>query len=237
MYSGAGLEDVFKITTLYTAFERIFSANYAFKGEYHNFYELVVVAEGALGVAAGSDVLTLQKGQAILHEPMEFHNVWSEGKTTPHVYFFSFQAENMPAHPDGIFKIENLQTVSQLMKSIHHCFTLAEGFKIQRKPVDVGIDWQLAVKNLEIFLLKLLSEETFVQNRREQSTMAKNYAKALHLLENNIHQNLSVEEIAALCNMSAISLQKTFSKFAGNASPAPSARISPFSADLYSSWA
>ena len=45
--------------------------------------------------------------------------------------------------------------------------------------------------------------------------MAKNYAKALHLLENNIHQNLSVEEIAALCNMSAISLQKTFSKFAG----------------------
>ena len=63
--------------------------------------------------------------------------------------------------------------------------------------------------------MRLLSKEAEKQGSRLQSPMAKNYARAMSVLENHIHQNLSVGEIARLCNMSEISLQKTFSKYAG----------------------
>ncbi|MBE7037037.1 MAG: helix-turn-helix transcriptional regulator [Ruminococcaceae bacterium] len=215
IYEGTIVEDGFTITKLYTAFERIFPEDYAFKGEYHNFYELVVVADGELGVAAGSDVLTLKKGQAILHEPMEYHNVWSEGKTTPHVFIFSFQAENMPPYYTKIFQIEDVQAVYRVLQVICAEFELEDDFKIAKKRAEHDVNWQISVKSLETFLLRMLSEEVIRKNSNMQSAMARNYAKALNVLENNINKMLSVEEIARLCNMSEISLQKTFAKYAG----------------------
>lgn len=215
IYEGTIVEDGFKITKLYTAFERIFPEDYAFKGEYHNFYELVLVADGELGVAAGSDVLTLKKGQAILHEPMEYHNVWSEGKTTPHVFIFSFHAENMPPYYTKIFQIEDVQAVYRVLQVICAEFELEDDFKIAKKRAEHDVNWQISVKNLELFLLRMLSKEAGKQEGSLQSPMAKNYAKAMSVLENHIHQNLSVSEIAGLCNMSEISLQKTFARYAG----------------------
>ena len=44
----------------------------------HNFWEIVCVLEGEVGVASANDLYTLSKGQAVIHSPMEFHNIWSE---------------------------------------------------------------------------------------------------------------------------------------------------------------
>lgn len=77
MYQSVEINNVFIINKIYTAFKHKYDSNYYFGGEYHNFWEFVAVTEGEIGVTAGSEVMVLKKGQAILHEPMEFHRLWS----------------------------------------------------------------------------------------------------------------------------------------------------------------
>ena len=55
-------------------------------------------------------------------------------------------------------------------------------------------------------------------NSRKDVTLSKgaeNYAFILKTINSNIEKRLSVTELAVLCNMSEINLQKTFSHYAG----------------------
>ena len=93
MYTSVKTDKIFSITSIYTAFTATYQNNYSFAGEFHNFWEIVFVLDGKLGVTAGSNVHILTKGQAILHPPMEFHSLWSEGETTPTVAKYGYSAK------------------------------------------------------------------------------------------------------------------------------------------------
>ena len=64
-----------------------------------------------------------------------------------------------------------------------------------------------------MFLLNL--SDSSVIFSRQQSQGAENYSAIIKTLNEHISDRLNVCEIARLCNMSEIGLQKTFSKFAG----------------------
>ena len=66
MYGYVDTDEVFRIKTLYTAFEANRHSKYYFNGEYHNFWEMVIVLDGTLGVTAGSDLFILKKGHFIV---------------------------------------------------------------------------------------------------------------------------------------------------------------------------
>ena len=80
----------------HTALNRYFRRNYEFAGETHPFYEMVYVVNGTVGVTAGDEVYTLCAGQMLLHPPGEFHRIWSECDSEPHVINLSFYAGEMP---------------------------------------------------------------------------------------------------------------------------------------------
>ena len=44
-------------------------SGYSTVGETHDFWEIVIVLDGEIGVTAGSKVINLKSGEAILHEP------------------------------------------------------------------------------------------------------------------------------------------------------------------------
>lgn len=46
------------------------------------------------------------------------------------------------------------------------------------------------------------------------SQSAKNYSFIVKTINDNVDKRLSINELAAICNMSAVNLQKTFSKYA-----------------------
>ena len=58
----------------YTAFERRTDGDFIFRGETHDFYELVLLTQGSIGVTAGASSFVLEAPAAILHPPMEFHS-------------------------------------------------------------------------------------------------------------------------------------------------------------------
>ena len=49
----------------------------------------------------------------------------------------------------------------------------------------------------------------------EVTQSAKNYETIIQTINENINKRLSVEQLANICNMSVINMQKTFGKYAG----------------------
>lgn len=211
MYGYVDVDEMLRIKTMYTAFEQTYKSDYEYAGEHHNFWEIVVVMEGELGVTAGSDVFVLKKGQAVIHEPMEFHRIWSEGNSCPQIIILSFSAVCMPKLSAKVFEIADLKKTKKILDDIKNNF---EMLRINAIGIKDGVGYQKAIKNLEIFIL-----ETISQKIKKDSTLnsqpAKNYTTIVNTMERNIDKNLSVGDIAKLCNMSEINLKKTFSRYSG----------------------
>lgn len=212
MYKDVDLSSHFKIKSLYSAFRDKKDSTYFFDGERHNLWEFVIAMEGKIGVTAGSDAFVLKKGQAIIHEPWEFHRLWSEGGACEFIVF-TFTAENMPLYSSKIFEISDMDAIDNLIKEIRTVYE-AQGGNIVASPKANDIKCQIATKKLEIFLLDTIFKKASINNITRTKT-AKSYAMAINILENNLDKSLSVDEIAALCNMSKANLSKIFSKYSG----------------------
>lgn len=203
----------FHITSLNSAFEETYNFNYSFVGESHDFWEIVIVLSGKIGVTAGSDVLMLKKGQAIIHEPMEFHRLWSEDNSEPTIIIFSFCAENFPQLQSKLFGIKDLAEPKRVLDKIQNCFTYADEYYMIDKMLDgKETESQIAIKSLELFILNTVTGKLLKDNS-EKSRSAINYSNIVDILENNLDKSLSVAEIAELCHMSEVNVKKTFSKY------------------------
>ncbi len=210
MYEPIDVENIFRITKIYTLFECRYHEGYEYKGEIHNFWEFIVVLDGTIGVMAGNEVLVLKKGQAILHKPMEFHRLWSEENTCPKLIIFSFEAENMPTFSSKIFEVEDLSGFKSAKRILGHYY----GDGDQKEERRDRKSYQLAIKELEMFLIQTVSKNQ-VEKVTVNSRAAENYAAIVNTIENNLDQCLTVYELSRLCRMSEVNLKKTFARFSG----------------------
>lgn len=211
MHSGTGMGNAFSIQTLYTAFDEWIKSEYFFAGERHDFWELVVVAEGEVGVTAGENAWVLKRGQAVIHPPMEFHRIWYAG-TPGRIIVFSFDAAHMTVDAGGSFAVGDMRAPEELLRQTRRCFTMEGIFVTGISSQDTAA--QILLKRWELFLLELVSQKD--RSYREfRSRTAKNYAAIVQVLESHIHENLSIAQIAEFCNMSQISVKQTFSRYAG----------------------
>lgn len=212
MFGYVDMRDTFRIHTLYTAFEHVYPTGYSFPGEQHNFWELVLVIDGQIGVTAGHNIYMLRKGQAIIHHPMEFHRLWSEGNACPHLIIFSFGAENFPNYSSNIFQLGDLSVPCKILQQMHSTF-IFERVNITGIQEGAEIQSQIALKTLEAFILNTIA--LYAKKPAERTASANNYSSIIKTLEHNVNLNLSTADIAQLCNMSQINLKKTFSRYAG----------------------
>ena len=208
------LTNNFEIDTLFTAFADTRDANYFTSGESHDFWEVVIVTDGEIGVTAGTQVYHLCAGQAILHVPNEFHNLWNEKNKPCSFIIFTFSARNLPCPETRVFSIPDLALPEAILKEMRDTFQTRRSSVYGIKE---GCERQaaIAVKRLELFLLEILCTSNDVAHAVSTSQSSKNYATAVHFLEANIDKSLSVTEIAKACNMGEVNLKKTFSRYAG----------------------
>jgi AraC-like DNA-binding protein len=208
------LNDAFAITALYTAFSTLHSSDYFFGGEVHDFWEIVFVTEGEIGVTAGKDVFYLEKGKAILHTPNEFHNLWSAKNAEAGILIFTFSARHFPLPPSRIFEVKDLSLPFSILSDIKASFCQKNDYAIA---IREGMESKagIAIKRLELFLLELMNTATQGVQIMGNSQSAQNYATVVRYLEENLHRPLSVTEIAKACNMGEVNLKKTFSRYAG----------------------
>lgn len=195
-----------RITSLYTIFRKTYEKDFRFRGESHDFWELVCVADGQVGITADDKIFELEQGQCFLHPPMQFHSIQSAGATEPTVVIISFSGENIPHTADAVCRAGDPTQIKRLYALAEKFFTFRRIFIDTAKP-----GYLQFVKELELFLLQLSPADS----RRSNSVSATNYTTIVQTLHQNLHRRLTVREISVLCSMSEINLQKTFSRYAG----------------------
>ncbi len=215
MYRECKVTPVIRIESLYTAFENTHARDYCFPGEIHNFWELVCVLDGIIGVTAGTDVYILRAGQMLLHPPMEFHRLWSEGGSAPTILVFSFSASGMPQQARRIYEpgasVE--QAFRRALEVIRESFEI-EDISVARVKPGCAVRAQMAVNLLENALLQVLFFQDGVQSAPVQ-IYTQRYTAIVQAMEAHLHENLTMEELARCCRMSVPNLKRVFSKYAG----------------------
>ena len=212
MYKDIDLSSHLKFKTIYSVFKQRIPSNYYYDGERHKMWEFVIVTDGKIGVTAGCDALILKKGQAIIHEPWEFHRIWGE-ECEAEFIIFTFTADTMPTYTSKIFDVEDIEKIDSIVNEIISVYAF-KGHHITHPLKDCEIKCQIAIKKLEIFLLETISQKAITEEINLNKT-ARSYAMTVNLLENNLDKNLSLDEIARLCNMSKSNLSKIFLKYSG----------------------
>lgn len=193
------------IFAFHASFNRFFRRHYEFTGEMHPFYELVYVVNGCVGVTAGEEVYTLRAGEMLLHTPDEFHRIWSECDTEPHVLNLSFYAGSMP--------LSNGRVMRPQASEGRQLLEICEQVRIGLQNEDRALLNEQRVK-LEIWLLRVMGREG-TDIRPSDASSALRYAEIVTLLREHLREPLTAQDVARMSNMSLSNLKKIFTRYAG----------------------
>lgn len=209
------VNDVLSIRSLYTFFRRKRPQDYNFKGETHDFHEMVCVIGGELGVTADKNVYLLPAGKAVFHRGGEFHSLWSSYNTHPEIIVFSFAADALPDTKKQIFNLsqQQISEICAVYSAAEKTFYF-DGYRVTGIRENKEFEASAVVKRLELFMLSLFSQ---TEETRQDYTArsAENYAKIISVLEEHLSEDLCAKQIAELCNLSIPALNKTVARYAG----------------------
>lgn len=198
----------FSIISLHTAFVEDRAVDFYFKGEMHDFWEVVYVASGQTGVTEDERVYELEKGDIIFHRPMEFHKVWSRGTKKPRVFTMSFKTEGIvpPAIGEGIIHLNPAEASTFL-----NLFSAADMILHSSLPKNAVTD-QKFTSDLESFLIYLACERT-ADPTLSHSADANRYREVIQIMQRHLSEDLSVDDIARLSHMAPSTMKNAFAKF------------------------
>ncbi len=229
---GVKIKNTLQIDEMFTMSWQKFSGGYFFKGESHDFYEVVCVLSGKVGITAGKNVFVLSENQMTIHYPGEFHAIWEEDDSCPECIIFSFSALHFPAikghvyglSDDLLSEIKNLYLetskifVYETRKDFYKDGVSSGGKSVYKHgsalmKVSGGNEdlLPLFAKRLEIFLAQAMKNLT--DERSKYLSGSENYTKIMAVLDGNIGNNLSLKELSALCGMSIPTIEKTIFKY------------------------
>lgn len=214
LYRECPVKDILKIRSLFTFFKRKFSCNFVFKGESHDFTEVVCVTDGKVGITADKKVYVLSAGQMIVHLPNEFHAIWSDCGTEPEAVIFSFRAE-LPPIARHVYELtpERVSEIKSIFRAAQKAFVL-ENNNVERIREGMEAEAAAVVKRTELFLLSVITADNSV-NSEYKGRSAENYIRILSVMEDRLSDALTAEKLASLCNMSIPSLEKTVFRYSG----------------------
>ena len=203
-------ENLINITKIVTVNHFEFEKNFIFRGESHDFWEIVYADRESLICTADSRVINLKEGELLFHKPGEFHSLAANGYRSPSVYILSFVCKSAAMK---FFEGKKLAPNKNFAKYIYSIFEEgARTFDIpfadpkQKKMALRGspsLGGGQIIKNyLEIFLINLLrfytetesGNEIFLQSDRLSS---KPVDEVMKVLKANVMGNLSIDEICA----------------------------------------
>ena len=181
----------------------------------HDFYEVVCVISGRVGITAGKNVFTLNTGEMTFHPPGEFHAIRDKGDSAPEVIVFSFSATSFPTVTAKIFNINKsgIEEIKEINKNINDSF---KKDKSRFLGINDGkaISAAITVKRLEQFLIfHLLSSEH--NNRSAPTQSSESFYNILSVMEANVCSSLNTATIARKCKISVPTLEKTVYKYLG----------------------
>lgn len=211
---------MFDISSMYSCFEPTYKDDFYYPGESHNFWEMVYVIDGNVGISADERVYALKENDIIFHKPMEYHKLWTPVGKKSHLFICSFSASGNAEKEleNGVFRL-NYEQKSELMTLIEYIrmenSSLPRTNKRNLEPWDKSPYFSAIVtKRLELIIMMIIENSKKVrpvQNNKDVSL----YNSIIKMLDKNISGQVSVPDIAKKFSISVSKLNKLFASYAG----------------------
>ncbi len=193
------------------AIDNTHDRSFSFPGEAHPFWEMVYVMDGRVGVTADDRIYVLSAGDLIIHKPMEFHKIWSEDDhVRVNIYTFVASGKNltgMENHSGEVNSVAEKQ-LHELNFVAKQAFVCDEGGLVME--ICDPVKAQIFSAMLEMLLLEL-KENTSEIGMEEKNS--RTFSTVIAYLNDNLHRQLTVEQIAQQCSVSSSMLKKIFRKY------------------------
>ena len=198
----------FSILEFWSAFHFHWDPHFAFTGEQHVFWEIVLVLKGKVTVTEDEKLYTLSENQIIFHGPMEFHRIASAEGTCPEVLVMSFLATGQlpEALKDGVFTLrpEQIRTYREIFQQTQRLLTASCEDPYQS---------QETAQLLAAFLIQ--TGRKTAENALLSSPAGELYRKLVQEMHKQIAENRTLEQLAASCGVSVSYMKLLFQQFAG----------------------
>ena len=198
------------------------------KGETHDFWELVYADKCSVVCTAGDKQIVLNEGEILFHKPNEYHALSTEVRNPPNVFVATFEcrSEGMGFFENKRLKLDKslLKFIYMLIEESRKTFDLPysdpdlKKMPLRQRPTLGG---QQLIKNLlEILLINIMrgetekadANETFLFKEEFEGRVAK---RIIELLEENVRENLSIDELCAKLNYNKSYLFRQFKATTG----------------------
>ncbi|MBQ7037398.1 MAG: AraC family transcriptional regulator [Clostridia bacterium] len=225
-YKPTRLRRIFNISDIYTVHYFEYEKNYAFKGESHDFWEIVYVDKGEIEIDMGDEKHVLSQGHAVFHQPNEYHNLRANGIVAPNLVIISFSCKSpaMDFFRKRILPISDIEKhlLATIVKEATRSFSspLDNTFleKLERRKEESLGSEQMISLSLEHLLISL--HRNFDGIRRISSTLKQGpdqdlLGNVLSFLQENICEKLTFSDITKAANTSPTTLKTLFKEQVG----------------------
>lgn len=189
--------------------------NYYFKGEMHNSWEMIYIADGDAAITKSNKIFELSAGDIVFYKPMEFHNLKANDKPFCAI-IIEFNAEGDIINPlaESIFKLDvsYQKAFFKLFDEIKNAFIFDFDLGISKTKGSV-INENIAVLQLELFLFNMLALTP--NNKPFDDRASYEFLQIINIMQDNIDKNLSVAELAKITGFSTSNLKQIFKKHTG----------------------
>ena len=204
-----------------------YMSDFSFPGESHDFWELLCVDKGEIDAVAGEERHTLKRGSIIFHQPNEFHNVITNGRSAPSLVVIAFECHSpcMDAFRGQILNVQETESalLAQIIIEARQAFVgrLDNPYQEEliRNTDTPGFGAEQLISNYLEELLILLYRRYFAnplpvpaQNLKYPRLGRPNetYNRIIRYMEEHINEQLTIENICKNTLISRSRLQKLF---------------------------
>ncbi len=203
--------------------------NYAFKGETHDFWELVYVDKGQVREVAEDVTYEMLQGQMIFHKPNEYHNLMANGTVAPNVVIVSFVSHS-PAMAFFENKVmyatqQQRKLLSRIINEARQAFSCPLGDPmVPQLTCDDEAPFgsqQMVGLVLEQLLIDIVRSAAPVVERPRVASSVKQRAdnemteRVIRYMEEHLCENLSFTTICLFSAQSATNLKTVFKSVTG----------------------
>ena len=227
-YVKTTLDSVLNISDIISIHYFEYTKDFAYSGEFHDFWELVYTDKEELVITAGVHELTLPSGHLYLHKPMEFHNLRCNGEKAANSVIVSFSS----ACPQ-LFTVAGKPLLCPKICKKLLAMIITEAKAVFSTPLGEAHISQLIRKDVQPFgaeqLIRLHLEEFLIRLIREYAESVNNeipiiiddddnskLAEICSYLEHNIENKVTFSSLCAHFSMSESSMKKLFREGIGS---------------------
>ncbi len=216
-YVKTSLDKAISIDGIYTIHYFEYTKDFAYSGEFHDFWEIVYADKKSVVITAGAKELVLEVGQMYIHKPNEFHKIRCDGTNAANSVILSFDCsspELMSVTGAAITcSAEEKRLMGSIIREATEAFSTPLGIpytSIMEKSGagSFGCEQmiQLYMEQLLIMLIRR-SGRTFPLKAKDNNKLI---LEICEYLENNVEKRLSFSDIQKKFNVSASVIKRLF---------------------------